>query len=292
MIVVTGATGNVGRALVGRLAAADRPVRALTRDPQRAALPKGAEVVRFEPDRPADLFAGATKLFLYIQAVREHAPAFLAAARAAGVRHVVLLSSGIIQEGADETHPIHVMHATVERHLGDSGLAWTFLRPNAFAVNAHQWAPQIRAGHTVRGVFADGLSAPIHEDDIAAVAERALLDDGHEGAVHRLTGPEAISNAGQVEAIGRVLGRSLEFVEVPPDQAGPELFPSLPPHMLQALLKAFEATVGVPPEVTDTVERITGTPARTFARWAEDHADDFRPEESRAEESRAEDVRN
>ncbi|KUM82010.1 NmrA family NAD(P)-binding protein [Streptomyces curacoi] len=276
MIVVTGATGNVGRALVERLAAADRPVRALTRDPQRAGLPAGAEVVRFEPDRPAALFAGATKLFLYIQAAGEQTAALLAAARAAGVRHVVLLSSGIIQDGADETHPIHVMHATVERQIRDSGLAWTFLRPNAFAVNALQWAQQIRAGHTVRGVFADGLTAPIHEDDIAAVAERVLLDDGHEGAVHRLTGPEAISNAGQVQAIGRAVGHDLRFVEVPPDQAGPELFPAVPPHMLQALIKAFEATVGVTPEITDTVERITGTPARGFARWAEDHVDDFR----------------
>ncbi|MEJ8668919.1 NAD(P)H-binding protein [Streptomyces sp. MS1.AVA.1] len=84
MIVVTGATGNVGRALVERLAAADRPVRALTRDPQRAGLPAGAEVVRFEPDRPAALFEGATSLFLYVQAVGEQTPAFLAAARAAG----------------------------------------------------------------------------------------------------------------------------------------------------------------------------------------------------------------
>ncbi|WP_406416855.1 NAD(P)H-binding protein [Streptomyces sp. NBC_01614] len=276
MIVVTGATGNVGRALVERLAAADRPVRALTRDPQRAGLPAGAEVVRFEPDRPAALFEGATSLFLYVQAVGEQTPAFLAAARAAGVRHVVLLSSGIIQEDADESHPIHVMHATAERQILDSGLAWTFLRPNAFAVNAFQWAPQIRAGNRVRGVFAEGLGAPIHEDDIAAVAERALLDDGHEGAVHRLTGPEAISNAGQVEAIGRAVGRELEFIEVTPDQAGPELFPFVPPHMVKDLLKAFEATVGVQPEITDAVERITGAPARSFARWAEDHAADFR----------------
>lgn len=277
MIAVTGATGNVGRALVERLVAAGRPVRALTRDPRRAGLPERAEAVRFDPDRPAALFAGVTKLFLYVQAAGEQTPALLAAARAAGVRHVVLLSSGIIQEGADASHPIHVMHATVERQIRDSGLAWTFLRPNAFAVNALHWAPQIRAGHrTVRGVFADGMTAPIHEDDIAAVAERALLDDGHEGAVHRLTGPEAVSNAGQAEAIGRAVGRDLAFVEVPPAQAGPELFPSVPPHMVQALLKAFEATVGVPPEITDTVERITGNPARTFAHWAEDHADDFR----------------
>ncbi|MFF9084880.1 NAD(P)H-binding protein [Streptomyces sp. NPDC014991] len=273
MIVVTGATGNVGRALVDRLLAAGQPVRALTRDPERAGLPARAEVVPFRPEEPDALFKGATKLFLYAQAGT--AP-LLSAARAHGVRHVVLLSSGIIQEGADETHPIHVMHATAERQIRDSGLAGTFLRPNAFATNALQWAPQIRAGDTVRGVFADGLSAPIHEDDIAAVAERVLLDDGHEGAAYRLTGPAATSNAGQVAAIGTALGRKLTFVEADPADAGPELFPHVPPHMLERLLRTFAETVGVPPEITGTVEQLTGTPARPFDQWARDHAGDFR----------------
>ncbi|MFF6981404.1 SDR family oxidoreductase [Streptomyces sp. NPDC008343] len=156
---MTGATGNVGRALVERRAAADRPVRALTRDPQRAGLPgrRGGPV----RTRPAwCLVRGRDQAVPVRPGRRRTDPCLLAAARAAGVRHVVLLSSGIIQEGADESHPIHVMHATAERQILDSGLAWTFLRPNAFAVNAFQWAPQIRAGDRVRGVFADGLGAP------------------------------------------------------------------------------------------------------------------------------------
>ncbi|MET9080652.1 NAD(P)H-binding protein [Streptomyces sp. NPDC004237] len=277
MIAVTGATGNVGRALVERLVAGGQPVRALTRDPERAGLPDKAEVVKFQADDQAALFAGVTRLFLYVQGAGGRMPELLDAARTAGVRHVVLLSSGIIQEGADETHPIHVMHATAERQIRDSGLAWTFLRPNAFATNALQWAPQIRAGNTVRGVFAGMVTAPIHEDDIAAVAERALLDDGHEGAAHRLTGPAATTNTDQIAAIARAVGRELTFVEVTPREAGPLLFPQTPPELVRGLLKAFEATVGVPPEITTTVEEITGRPARAFARWAEDHAADFRP---------------
>jgi uncharacterized protein YbjT (DUF2867 family) len=276
MIAVTGATGNVGRALVERLVTAGRPVRALTRDPQRARLPAGAETVRLRHDDPAALFDGVTKLFLYVQAGGEHTPGLLAAARAAGVRHVVLLSSAIIEPGADETHPIHVMHATAERHVRDSGLAWTFLRPGAFATNAFQWAPQIRGGDTVRGVFAEARSAPVHQDDIAAVAERALLDDGHEGTAHRLTGPEAITNAGQVTAIGDALGRELRFTEPAPEEAGPELFPHLPPGTLTALLKSFAAMVGTTPEITDTVREVTGRPARPFAAWAADHTADFK----------------
>ncbi|MFE5038416.1 NAD(P)H-binding protein [Streptomyces sp. NPDC056683] len=276
MIVVTGATGNVGRALVARLVAGGQPVRALTRAPETAGLPDKAEVVRFRADDPAALLAGASKLFLYVQGAGGRLPELLDAARAAGVRQVVLLSSGIIKEGADETHPIHVMHATAERRIRDSGLPWTFLRPNAFATNALQWAPQIRAGNTVHGVFAGMLTAPIHEDDIAAVAERALLDDGHEGTVHRLTGPAAATNSDQIAAIGRAVGRELTFVEVPPEEAAP-LFPGTPPAMLQGLLQTFGATVGVPPEITGTVEEITGSPARTFGQWAADHAADFRP---------------
>ncbi|CAL9420335.1 NAD(P)H azoreductase [Streptomyces sp. enrichment culture] len=275
MIAVTGPTGNVGRALVERLVAAGRPVRALTRDPQRARLPAGAEAVRLRLDDPAALFRGVTRLFLYVQAGGDRTPALLAAARAAGVRHVVLLSSSIIDSGADPAHPIHVMHATAERHVRDSGLTWTFLRPGAFATNAFQWAPQIRSGDTVRGVYAEGRTAPVHEDDIAAVAERALLDDGHEGAAHRLTGPAALSNAEQVTAIGRALGRDLRFLEVPPGEASPDLFPHVPPGMLPALLDSLAATVDTPPEVTDTVHAVTGTPARPFTTWAEEHKADF-----------------
>ena len=273
MIAVIGATGNVGRALVHRLVAAGSPVRALTRDPERSALPAQAETVRFQLDDPAALFTGVTRLFLYVHAT---SPGLLDTARRACVRHVVLLSSGIIADGADETHPIHIVHATAEQQIRDSGLAWTFPRPNAFATSAFQWAPQIRTGNTVRGVFANSLTAPTHADDIAAFTERALLDDGHEGTAHRPTGPEAISNAEQIAALGRALGRPLAFTEVPPDQAGPELFPHVPPHMLAGLLKIIAATVDATSEITTTVEQVTGNPARTFAAWAKDHADDFR----------------
>ena len=272
MIVVTGATGNVGRALVERLVTEGQPVRAVSRDPERAALPPDAEVNHLEWD---GLFDGASKLFLHMQATGDHTDTVLDRARAGGVRHVVMLSSGIIQEGADETHPIHIMHARAEQLVRDSGMEWTFLRPNAFSTNAFQWAPQIRQGDSVRAPFAGAVTAPIHEDDIAAVAERSLLDAGHEGAVHRLTGPAATTNAEQVAAIGRALGRELTYVETPAEEAEATLFPELPRPMVRALLKSFAATVDSSPEITFEVETITGRPARTFAAWAEDHRADF-----------------
>ncbi|MFF4604039.1 NAD(P)H-binding protein [Streptomyces sp. NPDC001339] len=277
MIVVTGATGNVGRALVGRLAAAGRPVRAVSRNPERAALPPGVEVTPLES---AGLFEGASKLFLHVQGTEGRIGTVLDAARAAGVRHVVMLSSSIIgegaDEGADETHPIYVMHARAEQLVRDSGLEWTFLRPGSFSTNALQWAAQIREGDTVRGPVAGAVSAPIHEDDIAAVAERALLDDGHVGAAHRLTGPEAVTHAGQVAAIGRALGRDLTYVEVPAEEGESTFFPDVPRDFVRALLKSFAEMVGTEPEITSTVEEITGRPARTFAAWAGDHRADFR----------------
>ncbi|MFF5494083.1 SDR family oxidoreductase [Streptomyces aquilus] len=272
MIVVTGATGNVGRALVERLVAEGQSVRAVSRDPERAALPPGAEVNHLASD---GLFDGASKLFLHMQATGGHTDTVLDRARAGGVRHVVMLSSGIIQEGADETHPIHIMHARAEQLVRDSGMEWTFLRPNAFSTNAFQWAPQIRQGDSVHGPFAGAVTAPIHEDDIAAVAERCLLDAGHEGAVHRLTGPAATTNAGQVAAIGQALDRELTYVETAEEEAEATLFPHLPRQTVRALLKSFAATVGSSPEITFEVESITGRPARTFAEWAEDHRADF-----------------
>ncbi|MFH8371319.1 SDR family oxidoreductase [Streptomyces sp. NPDC018031] len=290
MIVVTGATGNVGRSLVNQLLAAGHGVRAVTRDPRRARLPDGADVTGADltdTSRLDTLFDGATGIFLNLSALSGHTPlsggaehtaALLAAARTAGVTRVVLLSSGIIEEGADTTHPIHIHHAAHEQAVRDSGLPWTFLRPYAFASNAHQWAPQIRTQDTVRGPYARATTAPIHEHDIAAVAATALLDrtGAHTGAAHRLTGPEAVTTAEQIHAIGEALGRHLTFREIPAEETGPELFPHVPAQMLPAVLDAFAATVDTEPLITTTVEDVTGTRARTFARWAEDHRDDFR----------------
>ncbi|MEV0119776.1 NAD(P)H-binding protein [Streptomyces sp. NPDC050844] len=279
MIVVTGATGNVGRALVTQLTAGGTPVRALTRDPARAGLPPSADVARFDPAAEpavlAPLFEGASALFLHLSAVGEHAEEVLAAARKGGVEHVVMLSSGIIEDGADTSHPIYVAHADLEDQVRASGLAGTFLRPNAFATNSFQWAPQIRSGDTVRGPFAGAVTAPIHEADIAAVAARAFADKSHRGAVHRLTGPTAVTTEEQIDSVGRAVGRDLRFVEVPPEEVGKDLFPHVPPEMLPALLASFAASVGAEAEVTTTVETVTGTRARPFNEWAQDHRNDF-----------------
>ncbi|WP_332840212.1 SDR family oxidoreductase [Streptomyces buecherae] len=278
VIVVTGATGNVGRSLVSQLLAEGHPVRGLTRDPDRAALPTGAEAVRADfadPAALAALFVGATGLFINLSAVGEHTPAVLAAAIPAGVRRVVMLSSGAVDDDPDETNPLVAHHVAPERAVMASGAQWTLLRPNGFAVNSFQWAPQIRAGDVVRAPFAGARSAPIHEADIAAVAVRALVDDGHHTAIYRLTGPEAFSNAEQVGIIGAALGRELRYEEIPRAEVKPELFPHVPPGMLDTVLDALAAAAAEEPEVSTAVAEVTGRPALTFAQWASDHAAAF-----------------
>src|SRR5262249_45417669 len=133
-----------------------------------------------------------------------------------------------------QPNPLKQLHAEIERLIEASGLGWTFLRPGMFAANALTWwAPQIRAGDVVRWPYADAPTAPIHEQDIAAVAVRALIEAGHDGAEYVMTGPQSLTQREQVETIGEVIGRSLRFEELSPEEARRELpFPAPVSKML------------------------------------------------------------
>jgi uncharacterized protein YbjT (DUF2867 family) len=277
MILITGATGNIGRHVVAELVARGLDVRALTRDPGRAALPAGAEVVAGDLARPETLPAaldGADSVFLF--AVPGSGPAFVRAASAAGVRRVVLLSSAAVDDeiiGPD--NPIAEYHAEIEDALRTSGLEWTFLRPGGFATNTLMWAAQTRHGDVVRGAYAQAKSAPIHEADIADVAVKALTTDGHASAVYRLTGPEPLTQGDQARILGEVLGRPIRFEEVPADGVRQAMSAHTPAPILAAIFSVWESSIGRPALVTQVVEEVTGKPARTFAQWATDHAAEF-----------------
>ncbi|MEW2525118.1 NAD(P)H-binding protein [Streptomyces sp. NPDC047071] len=285
MIVVSGATGNVGSALIGQLTATDTPVRALVRDPDRdpvrAHLPAATDVTRLTVSaEPADMtaqFDGADALFLHASVTGDHTAAFLAAARTAGVQHVTVLSSIAVEDAPDPEHEsfIHTWHRALEQDVRDSGLDWTFLRPGVFATNTLQWARQIHAGDTVRGPYARGVLSPIHEADIAAVARHSLLER-HTRATHVLTGPEAITTEEQIAAIARAIGRPLTYTEIPPQDVVPDMFPLIPADLVPGFVASLAATVDTAPPLTTTVQTVTGRPARTYAQWAQDHADDFR----------------
>ncbi|MEN2421134.1 NAD(P)H-binding protein [Streptomyces rimosus] len=284
MIVVTGATGNIGRSLVDHLLAEGAAVRALTRDPERAGLPAEAETVRADLTDPASLgpaLHGADALFLNLAAGGgDAARTVVDAAVKAGVRRIVLNSSIAVSEGPqDADNFLARMHGAVEDAVRASGLEWTFVRGGAYAANALQWAEEIREGGVVRDPHPGAATSPVHEDDLAAVAGAALLDTtgAHAGQAYVVTGPASLTREDQVATIGRVIGRPTRVETIPEEQAAEErATPGIPKEVLLQLFRLFATAVGTTAPVTDTVERVTGRPARTFEQWVEDHAADFR----------------
>ncbi|MFD0426614.1 NAD(P)H-binding protein [Streptomyces parvus] len=285
--LVIGSTGNLGREVVDGLVAAGAAPRALSRrqgapDEGVEQVPGGVEGVVGDLRDPATLEAaltGVRSVFLvWPFLTTEHAPAVLGAIGRHARRVVHVSSSGVdrtVDRTAErQTDPIRQLHADMEELVEKSGAEWTVLRPDTFASNARGWAAQIRAGDVVRGPDS-AATAVIDERDIAAVAVRALTEDGHGGATYVLTGPQVLSRAEQVRAIGDAVGRSLRFEAVPPDIARERMLADgRPPALVDALLAGAEARPASE-LITTTVEDITGAPARTFARWAADRVDVF-----------------
>ncbi|RSN67806.1 MULTISPECIES: NAD(P)H-binding protein [Actinomadura] len=273
MFLVTGATGNVGRHVVGELLCAGAKIRALTRDPATARLPTEVEVAR-TADMPLD---GVTAIFINPAAFRDGLGDLLPRAAGHGVRRAVLLSSAAALD-PDPANDLAAHHLAFEAAIEDSGLEWTFVRPGEFASNALGWRDAIRAGRPVRAPYAAGRSAPVHERDVAAVAGRALLTDALLGARPVLSGPEALTDPEKVRAIAEATGLPAVFEEITPEEAREEMsaLPYMREGLVDVLLRLRAGSVDAPAEPTGEVERITGRPARTFADWAADHADDFR----------------
>ena len=277
-VLVTGATGTVGRHVVSQLLATDVRVRALTRDPSVANLPNGVDLRRGDLTVSESLDAcldGVDVVFL-VWTAQPDAVSNAVDRIARYARRIVFLSSPHQTPHPlfQQPNPLAAMHAEIERRIQASGVDWTFLRPGMFAANTRSWwAPQIRAGDVVRWPYADAPTAPIHEADIAAVAVSALLDTRHNSADYVLTGPQSLTQREQVEIIGDVIGRSLRFEEISPEEARQELGFPLP--AVNMLLNAWAAAVGQPALVTSTVTDITGNPARSFRDWVIDHVDEF-----------------
>ncbi len=283
-VLVTGATGRVGRLVVNELLRAGAPVRALTRRPDRAVLP-GAEIVAGDLTAPASLDAmleGVGAVFLVWTAAPATAPAVvakLAAAASARPRRVVYLSSPhrTPHPFFQQPNPMRGLQAEIERLLAAANLEVTVLRPGIFASNAiHWWAPQIRNGDAVRWPYGAAETAPVDERDIAAVAARALLDDRQASADYVLTGPESLSQAAQIRAIGDAIGRPLRFEELSPDEFRRETAGTWPAAVVEMLLSAWRAALGHPALVTSTIQQLVGSPPRPFSRWAADNAAAFR----------------
>jgi uncharacterized protein YbjT (DUF2867 family) len=270
-IVVTGATGNIGRPLVAMLAAAGAPVRAITRTPATAGFPSGVEVA----SSPREALSGASAVFLNSRALGDQLADVIASARDSGVRKVVALSSLNADDDVSR-QPSRVRgdrNKEVEQLCIDSGLPWVSLRPAVFVTNfVGMWSAQIKSGDTVGGPYANASAAPIVEADIAAVAAHALSTDELVGQQIPLTGPQAFTNTELVDIIGDVLGRPLRYVEVAPDVVRHRFITlGLGAEFADAYTAMLADAVGTPALVTTEVEKILGRPATTFARWVSDH---------------------
>jgi len=270
-IVVTGATGNVGRPLVAKLAAAGTRVRAVTRTPETAGFPSNVEV----SGAVADALPGASAVFLNSRALGENLGAVVADCRRAGVSKLVALSA-INADDDFSRQPSRFRgdrNKEVEQLAVDSGLAWVSLRPTVFATNfAGMWAAQIRAGDAVAGPYAGASTAPIAEFDIAAVAARALLTDELVGQRVPLTGPQAFSNSELVEVIGAVLGRPLQYREIPPDAVRQRFIGlGFGADFADAYMSMLAETLDNPALVTHDVEKILGRTPISFTQWVSEH---------------------
>ncbi|MFF9645040.1 NAD(P)H-binding protein [Kitasatospora aureofaciens] len=279
--VVFGARGNVARHVADGLLAAGEQVRAVSRTPVPGSTP-GRQAVVADLDRPETLPAaldGADKMFLYGMLDPQkpyHIEKVAAAATAAGIRRVVLLSSvSVVNHDAD--HPVPRLNRMIEQAVQRSGMDWTFVRPGTFAINTRTWwAESVRTDNVVRLPYPLAQSAPVHEKDIAALAVTALTEPGHSHQAYTVYGAESLTLQQQVEHIGEALGRRIRIEHVSDEQARTDVGRTMHPVVAEAIVSQWAAADGVPAPTSVIAEKITGTPAHTYAQWAVDHADDFR----------------
>ncbi|MFD9162588.1 SDR family oxidoreductase [Streptomyces sp. NPDC059558] len=279
MIVVTGATGNIGRPLTQALTEAGRHVTAVSR--HTAAVPDGARHVVADLAEPAGLrpvLAGAEALFLLLSgelhATGADSVDIIGEAAAGGVRRVVLLSTlGVVTRPFG---PTRIAMRALEDTLRESGLEWSILRPGGFASNALWWADSVRARRVVAAPFGDVGVPIIDPADIAAVAAACLLSDRHTGGVYELTGPEVITPRQQAEAIAATLGSPVGFRELSREEAKAAMTQSMPAELADDTLDILGSPSPAELRVSPDVQQVLGRAPRPFADWAARSAAAFR----------------
>ncbi|MGC2997757.1 NAD(P)H-binding protein [Streptomyces sp. G35A] len=274
MILVTGATGTVGREVVRRLPDGVR-ARLMSRGRVTGPLRPAHETVTADygdAGSVARALVGVRTVFLVTSRVGGDDDArFLRAAREAGVKHVVKLSAAAVLDPLADDLITRWQRAN-EESLRACGMEWTLLRPRAFMSNALSWAASIRSERVVRALYGASANACVDPRDIAEVAVRTLTEDGHASRAHTLTGPAAVTPAEQTEQLGQALEIPLRFEEMSLEAARTALRARHPEPVAEALLAgALRQRDGAKAEVLDTVRSLTGAPARSFRQWAQDH---------------------
>jgi uncharacterized protein YbjT (DUF2867 family) len=281
MIVVTGATGNVGRPLVRALVAAGEQVTAVSRHASGAPVPEGVRHRQADLTDPQSLrpfLDGADALFLHDGGASAHLLSprdILDVAKAGGVGRVVLLSSiGVVTRPGSASHG--GMMRSVEDAVRQSGADWTILRPGGFDSNAYAWAASVRAERTVAAPFGDVGQPTVDPADIAEVAAASLREAGHHERAYELTGPALTTPRQRAAAIGHALGERVRFIEQTREEARTQMLRFMPEGVIDTTLDAFGAPTPAEQRISPDVERILGRPARTFADWVESNIAAFR----------------
>jgi uncharacterized protein YbjT (DUF2867 family) len=265
-ILVIGATGNIGRHVVAGLEARGADVRGLSRA-------TGGDLT--QPSTLHSALSDVDTVFLLWPFLSSAGAPEVVDVIASHARRVVYVSALSVRD--DRTPEENGVWGQVEDAIRRSSLEWTFLRVGGLATNALGWTAAVRAGQPVRLPYAKAARSLIHERDVADVAVRALTEDGHTGKAYLLTGPEAIAQDEQVRILGTVAGRPTQVEEISREEARTEMLAWASPEFADGALDYWRMLVDTPEPVIDTVRELTGHPARTFARWAQDHADDLRP---------------
>lgn len=278
MILITGATGNVGKELALQLWERGESLRVFTRDARKVEhLDPGIERCVGDLDKPETLepaFEGVQRVFLATFQAQQDINA-IEAARRAGIQQIVKLSS---LEASKPHLKIGRWHREREEIIEASGLGWTFLRPGMFMTNTIEWwAETIKKQGAVYFPGGKGRVAPIDPRDVAVVAAVALTQPGHLGKIYELTGPELLSIDDMAQVIGRVLGRTIKYVNVPLFAARVQMLLSgMEGELVGALMEvANELRNDRGAQLTDTVELISGRRARTFEAWCRENSRAF-----------------
>lgn len=283
MILVTGATGNNGRELARQLTALGQPVRAMVRDAADAAKLTGPNLETVVADfaRPATLDAalqGVGKAFL-LTPVAEHfvqwQKDFIAAARRARIKHLVKFSG--MGAAADSPAELLRLHCETDAVLRNSGLPFTILQPNSFHQNMLTSAGTIKAQGKCYLPLKSARQSTVDVRDINGVAAKVFTSTGHEGKTYVITGPEALTFQEAAEKMSAVLGRKVEYVDVPLTAAADGMRQSgmseWSVRVVAELLAYFAS--GAAADVSDTIPRLLGRPAISFEQFVKDHRSAF-----------------
>ncbi|MEW1956616.1 NAD(P)H-binding protein [Kineococcus sp. NPDC059986] len=276
-VLVVGARGAVGGGVVRGLLERGVEVVATSRRPEQLDLPASVRTAAADHDEPTSLtpaLVGVDRVFLY--ADTSDPEGLLAVVAAAGVRHVVLLSSSAVTFPGAHDDFNGARFLRVEAAARASGLEHTFLRPGAFAANAAHWSWSVRRGTPVPLPYPDAVQAPVHERDVADVAVAALTGDSLTGCAPVLTGPERLTLRQQVDVLGQVVGRPTGVHEQTEEEAFALLSQHVPEVWARQLIGDWRRAVGTAPALSAEYERITGRRPRPFRTWVEDNVALFR----------------